>query len=365
MKRYKIIYLELTNACNFKCDYCPIDQQARRKVVMSEEFAQNVIDQIASNNLTDFLTFHVMGEPFLHKKLVELTKYAEDRGLMVRLLTNGSLLNTHINQALFSAGLSRLEIGFRTPNDNSFNSRLRSDGLTLDEYIERVKGLLTDVIRFRPKTEICLKFFVKSHAALFRLSESHEHLTSKQDNLHIVRIFQEHILRVARENGHSTSEWNKPVKITVNSDYPIFNGITVGFSRIQDFWIREQRGISAQQGYPAKVCGCSAGFRDDFGILANGEVTTCCVDYDGRNVIGDLHKQTLMEILESDEASRIRRSLNMFLPPTEFCRECMGGPTLTTSVLKQASTVMIDIKDRIKPRKSYSRIRKRIKEHEY
>jgi MoaA/NifB/PqqE/SkfB family radical SAM enzyme len=364
MKPFKIIYLELTNACNFKCDYCPIDQQTRKKVVMSEDFAQNIMDQIVKDDLTDFLTFHVMGEPYLHKKLAELTKYAEDRGLMVRLLTNGSLLNSGINKALFDAGLSRLEIGFRTPNDNSFNARLRSAGLTLDEYIERVKGLLTDAIRLRPKTEVCLKFFVRSHAALFRLSESHEHLTSKQDNLRVVNTFQAHILEVAKECGYSVEKWQKPIKITVNNDYEIFPGITVGFSRIQDFWIREQRGISAQQGFPAKICGCSAGFRDDFGILASGEVTTCCVDYDGRNVIGDLHQQTLMEILESSEALRIRKSLRRFSPPTEFCKECMGGPTLTTSYLKQASTVMIDIKDRIKPRKAYTHMRKRIGERE-
>ena len=28
-RRFKIIYLEITNACNFTCDYCPIDQQSR------------------------------------------------------------------------------------------------------------------------------------------------------------------------------------------------------------------------------------------------------------------------------------------------------------------------------------------------
>ena len=91
-KRFKIIYLELTNACNFTCDYCPIDQQTRAKQVMPQSFAENIIDQIADAQLTDFLTFHVMGEPYMHKNLCELTGYAEERGLRVRLLTNGSLL---------------------------------------------------------------------------------------------------------------------------------------------------------------------------------------------------------------------------------------------------------------------------------
>ncbi len=63
-----------------------------------------------------------------------------------------------------------------------------------------------------------------------------------------------------------------------------------------------------------------------------------------------------MEILESEEAKRIKRSLARFRPPTEFCRECMGGPTLASSALKQMSTVAIDVRDRLKPRKAYDHI---------
>jgi hypothetical protein len=42
-----------------------------------------------------------------------------------------------------------------------------------------------------------------------------------------------------------------------------------------------------------------------------------------------------------------KRSFEWFRPPTEFCRECKGGPTLTTSVLKQAGTVYLDAKARM------------------
>ena len=34
-KRFKIIYVELTNICNFTCDYCPIDQQTCKKTHMT------------------------------------------------------------------------------------------------------------------------------------------------------------------------------------------------------------------------------------------------------------------------------------------------------------------------------------------
>ena len=145
--RFKIIYLELTNACNFTCDYCPIDQQSRKKVVMLTDFARRIIDDIADNHLTQFLSFHLMGEPFLHKDLCSLTAHAESRGIRVRLLTNGSLLETKRNHGLFEANLSRLEIGFRTPNDTAFNLRLRGGKLTVAEYIRRTKEHFEEAIQ--------------------------------------------------------------------------------------------------------------------------------------------------------------------------------------------------------------------------
>jgi sulfatase maturation enzyme AslB (radical SAM superfamily) len=357
--RFKIIYLELTNACNFTCDYCPIDQQTRKKVHMSREFACRIIDEIAANNLTYFLTFHLMGEPFLHKDLAYLTGYAEARGLRVRLHTNGSLLETKRNEALFESHLSRLEVGFRTPNDTSFGLRLRGGHLTLSEYVRRVEQLIEDKIRTNAETELSLKLFIRSFAATIKMGDNYEHLTSEEDNMMMALRFQDHTLAMARKYGRSTSEWEKLQIRIIDGEYPIYPGIFLAFHRIQDFWVREQRG-GKSSGYRAIVGGCSAGFRQDFGILASGEVTTCCVDYDGKNVMGDLRTQSLMEVIDSAEAKRIKRSLQFFIPPKPFCRECLGGPTLQSSLLKQMSTMAIDVRDRFRPRKNYVKLRERL-----
>jgi hypothetical protein len=238
--------------------------------------------------------------------------------------------------------------------------RLRGGRLTLAEYLRRTKELIDDKLRTGASTEICIKLFLRSYASMLKLADAYEHLTSEDDNAAIVRELQEHTLVAARSYGYDISQWEgRPVPITPG-DYPIFPGILLTFSRIQEFWVREQRGQNAKQGYPAIVGGCSAGFRDDFGILCSGEVTTCCVDYDGKNVIGDLRKQSLMEVLESAEAKRIRRSFTWCIPPTQFCRDCLGGPTLASSALKQLQSVAIDLKDRVTPRKAYRGLRGRL-----
>jgi hypothetical protein len=68
--------------------------------------------------------------------------------------------------------------------------------------------------------------------------------------------------------------------------------------------------------------------------------------------MGDLRNQSLMEVLASEEAKRIERSLRYFRPPTKFCAECKGGPTLVNSMAKQALTVALDIQQRLSPTKS-------------
>jgi radical SAM protein with 4Fe4S-binding SPASM domain len=344
-KRFKIIYVELTNACNFTCDYCPIDQQSRKKTIMTTEFAIDVLDQIADNHLTDVITFHLMGEPYLHKNLSELTAYAESRGLRVRLLTNGSLLSPARNLSLFNANLSHLEVGFRTPNDSSFSMRLRGGSLTLSEYLRRVEGLLDDKIRVGARTEVAVKFFIRTKVAEHGFGESYEHLTSERDNLAMAHHFYDFVMRSARRHGKAIEGWDEiPIRV-VDGGYPIYPGITLNWSRLQDFWMREQRGQTG--GWDAVVCGCNAAFRENFAVLADGRVTTCCVDYDAKNVVGDLRKNTLMEIINSPEAQHMKRSLEWFRPPTKFCRECKGGPTFATSALKQVLTVYLDGKARI------------------
>ncbi len=348
-KLYRVtdLFLELTNVCNFKCDFCPTDRLSRKRRFMPTDLACNIIDQIADNHLTKYLYFHVMGEPFLHRDLSYLVGYAESRGVKVVLLTNGSLLEKKRNRELFENNLTRLEVSFRTPNEKSFGLRVvGGKWLTMKEYIGKVERLITDKIETEATTEICVKLFIRSYAATLKLANSYQHLTDVKDNLDVVRRLQAHTLKVAKDSGRDIEGWKIRSLRLAEGEYPIFPGILIGFGRIQHFWVRRQRGES-ETVYRALLGGCSHGFQDSFAILANGEVTTCCVDYDGENVVGDLREESLMEVLGSEEATGIRRSFQWLVPPTSFCRQCLGGPTVISSLMKQVGSVVFDIQNRI------------------
>ncbi len=101
---------------------------------METSLAKNIIREISENNLTKCVTFHIMGEPLLHPDVVELCRFAEDSGVAVSLFTNGALLNQQMNNRLFAAGLSKLDVSFRTPNGYAFKKRINSKMPTFETY---------------------------------------------------------------------------------------------------------------------------------------------------------------------------------------------------------------------------------------
>ena len=91
-KRFHHIYIEITNRCNLACSFCP---KTNRKVEdMSYENFCKIIDQVVE--YTSMIYLHVMGEPLLHQDVEKMIRYANEKGLMVGITTNGVLLDKHV-----------------------------------------------------------------------------------------------------------------------------------------------------------------------------------------------------------------------------------------------------------------------------
>ena len=80
MKKYKKIYIEITNICNLNCSFCGIDD--RKKEFMSLDNFEKVLKKI--NNYTDYIYLHVKGEPLLHPDLKEILELANKYNLKVK-----------------------------------------------------------------------------------------------------------------------------------------------------------------------------------------------------------------------------------------------------------------------------------------
>ena len=68
--------------------------------------------------------------------------------------------------------------------------------------------------------------------------------------------------------------------------------------------------------------GFCRGMRDHIGILVDGTVVPCCLDAEGDIPLGNIHKQTLREILDSDRSRRMRDGFSRQKVIEDLCRRC-------------------------------------------
>lgn len=102
----KSIELAITYRCNQKCPGCYVGT-LREDITMSYEDACKNIDKYnpAAINVTG-------GEPLLHKDIYKIIHYGYSKGIIMSMVTNGSLLTEEILQRLANSGLNTLQISY-------------------------------------------------------------------------------------------------------------------------------------------------------------------------------------------------------------------------------------------------------------
>ena len=124
MKRLRKIYLEISNVCNLHCTFCPGTRREKR-FMTADEFA-TLLPKLRP--WTDYLYFHLMGEPLCHPELAEFLRLAGDAGFKVILTTNGTLLEEQL-PGLLAAGLTGVNISLDTLNERTFRQITRREGV--------------------------------------------------------------------------------------------------------------------------------------------------------------------------------------------------------------------------------------------
>lgn len=136
--------IELLPECNFKCIHCYAASN-RNNSLKSMSTAQicSVIDTLVQHNCIEL--YFTGGECLLHKDFEKIYTYAKKKGLLVSVLTNGSLINEkHINlwnkympelvsMTLYGADIDTYERV--TGNKNGYNQLMRAINLLRENNI--------------------------------------------------------------------------------------------------------------------------------------------------------------------------------------------------------------------------------------
>jgi MoaA/NifB/PqqE/SkfB family radical SAM enzyme len=149
--------IDLTERCNLNCLGCPYHNVDKKLLREQKKIPQDMPMEVLSRICTELkdmkthtLIFQGTGEPFLHPHLAECIRLGKKLGFFVILMTNGTLLNTNIIQALSDVHLNTLKISLWATSEEQFAKNYPG---TKPETFHRVMDGLKRLGDFKTKQE--------------------------------------------------------------------------------------------------------------------------------------------------------------------------------------------------------------------
>jgi radical SAM protein with 4Fe4S-binding SPASM domain len=279
-KRFDKVYIEIGNVCNLHCGFCP--EISREKALMDESLFTRVIAQVAP--LTAQVCFHLMGEPLAHPKFARYVEIGAEFGARLNITTNGSLLDLRSAAALLNRAVAQV-------NFSVHSFRANFPRAEIGEYLSRVFAFTREAFVVRPDLYVNYR--------LWNLAGPEQ--SSNEEILRAVE--SEFGVTLARDVD---PRWKKGRHVA--------GRLFVHYDTRFD-WPNSSAPIRSETGT------CRA-LSHQIGVLSDGTVVPCCLDKDGAVALGDLHRQSIEEILAGERASRMRQGFRQGRLVEDLCRRC-------------------------------------------
>ncbi len=289
LKTPYIIFIDPSDKCNFQCKFCPTgdrelmkNTQGRNHGAMDFDIYKKIIDDICEfENKVKVIRLYKDGEPLLNKHFPDMIRYAHDSKCCEKVdtTTNATLLNHDLSLKIIDAGLNRINISIEGINDKQYKD---FSGAKVD-----FQKLVDEIAFFYENRKQC-----------------------------------EMIVKI---NGDIISEEQKEFFFNTFGD--ITDGIFI--ESIMDCWptfelekvtVNKDRGIYGNK--IKEVLTCPYVFYS-FAINSDATASLCFLDWSRKLIIGDIRKQSVKEIWESEQ---MREYQKMFLRGERkshpICAEC-------------------------------------------
>lgn len=276
---YARVYVEITNICNRNCSFCPGTARPPRR--MSAEEFSTVTDRL--QGVTEYLYYHVMGEPLTHPLLPDFIRHAREKGFKSAITTNGTLLRAR-GRSLVEAGVYKVNISvhsFEDGEDAAAHAAYLADLMDFADYASRC-GVLT-VLR------------------LWNLGADGHPLGGNNDRTLA-------LLRGRFPDGGDTPWAFSPRGARLRDKLHLEYGDRFAWPD-----------MTAEDGGDSVFC---YGLKDHFAVLCDGRVVPCCLDREGAIPLGNLFDTPAEVILSSDRAVRMREGFCRRKATEELCRRC-------------------------------------------
>ena len=257
--------IEATSNCNLRCTMCPRTELVERgefwKVenVDFEQYAK-LIDHGVKHGLKS-VKYNYLGEPLMNPRLIEMIRYAKQRGVVdVMFNTNATLLTERVARQLIESGLDKLFFSFDSPNREHYQAiRINANYDKVLHNIRRFHQIRDELGAIKPFTRVSMVVMRENQAEL----------------THFRRLFEPIVDAVAYVDYLDHTGQSNPDKTVVP--------------------------LGQRQ---SKFC-CPQLWQRMF-VNSDGVVTVCCSDSARELKIGNAFEQSLHEIWTGDAYQRLR-----------------------------------------------------------
>lgn len=154
--------IEATSNCNLLCTMCPRTEMVNEGTFwkvkpFNLELYKKIIDEGASKGLKS-IKYNILGEPTLNRNLIDMIKYAKDKGIVdVMFNTNATTLTEKKSRELIESGLDKLFFSFDSPYEDQYNKiRVNADYNKVLNNIKRFHEIREEMNSVTPLTRISM-----------------------------------------------------------------------------------------------------------------------------------------------------------------------------------------------------------------
>lgn len=278
----KEIMIEATNYCNNKCFFCASPVSNRARGYIDTDHAIRLIDEAYDMGCRK-ISFHGMGEPFLHTDLHLFVAKAKKAGYdYIYLDTNGTIARKDRFEKILDAGLDSLKFSIHAAKAETFYK------ITKNDSFEKVKENAKYICEYIKRNQLKCKTI--AYCAVSRINETE------------TELFRE------IWGGYFSEIWIRPIHN--GSGVRPENEKYVSEDKKEEFVARQ--GLPCPELYNRMI------------INWEGKAIGCCTDWTGSLIYGDTYVSSLKELWNCEKMSELRGKHASRESLPEICMSCMG-----------------------------------------
>lgn len=285
MKKFKKVYIEITNVCNLSCNFCP--RSNRKPEFMNIELLEKILIQLQT--YSKYIYFHVKGEPLLHPLIGDFLTLAETYGYKVNLTTNGTLIDKCRHELINKTSLRQVNFSL-----HSFDANIKTT--TIENYINEI---LDFAVEASANTNII------SALRLWNLNENRQ--------INIVSEKNDSILKLIEKKFNLA--FNIKDELLKGRGLKLSNNIYLNPASKFNWPDINNNSIDNHIGF------CH-GLRDQVAILVDGTVVPCCLDGEGIINLGNINNEEFKTIIENPRANALYDGFSNRKVIEPLCQKC-------------------------------------------